>query len=348
MLVQNGANFTATLDGNPVGIYNTASVDVGQFEVKVIFTINSLEDTSHTYTLVLEKAPNDPLWVPRISGNSSLLSIDSITTGGASDSPVSLPSTPELQSSSTSNFISQSTSLTTSDPLPQLPSFSTPNLQSQSQFQSTALATSTPQLRSPSSPTIQSTGGIAGIVISVFAVIALIVALIWYRRHLTRVTHPFTVPSPFMEAGMYLDDKRPEQIPQSADPLTMIPSSSALVQKQAVALVPTSSSLERGTAAAETTSTNENNRLGGENSDDMGLSSIPLPSRQLQSSSATGGMNVNVVLQVYSILRDQVRHLVALQRTGSGLGMGNEGESHSDYHEPPPVYVERDGNESYA
>lgn len=176
-------------------------------------------------------------------------------------------------------------------------------------------------------------------------VIALIVAFIWYRRRLTRVGHLFFRTTPFIEAETYPDDKRPGQVIEVANLPTVKSSSLAPVSKQAVALVSTFSLLEQGTVAAAATITNEIPPLdAGDTGPSLNLtaSSIAPPSVPLPSSSISG--RVNITLQEYSMLRDQVRHLAALRQTG-GLGVLNEDEGHSNYHEPPPEYVERGSDE---
>ncbi|KIM29363.1 hypothetical protein M408DRAFT_23127 [Serendipita vermifera MAFF 305830] len=111
-----------------------------------------------------------------------------------------------------------------------------------------------------------------------------------------------------------------------------------------MALVASSSSLERGAAEVVDTLTNDNTRIDARNNGVIGpllnptvSSTLPL-SMPLQSSNTSGRLNMGVILQEYSMFMDRVRHLAALQQTG-GIGMRNEDEGHSDYHEPPPGYV---------
>lgn len=335
-----------------------------------MFSIANLTDTSHTYTIVLERAPDgkiDPFYIDRIMivtvlGSLSLSQSPSLSPSSPLSSliPASLSQLPSSSAptslSHSSSSTSQSSSSISSGSLSQVPSLSIPTPQSLSQSQSSPVSPASTPYSSPlSSSPVPGAGAIAGIIVGVIAVITLIVALIWYRRRLTRVAHPSTSLSPFIEEGMYLDDKRPEQVTQSADPSTVIPSSLAPVPNQTMALVPTFSSLEQGAAAAATITTSEDLRVGRGNSGDVGpslnptASSLPPLSMPLQPFSGSGGVNISSILQAYSMLRDQVQHLAALQSTAGGVGGVGEshhGEGHSNYHGTPPGYIEgRDTNE---
>lgn len=318
-----GSNFTATLDGTLIGTYSTYSAEIDK-QSKLISLKDNLDTIPHE--IVLEKVPTDPEWVSSLGpgDHPSYLQIDSIILGTAAGLPSSLTSLSPSLSSTTSNFQSQIPLSTTS-------------------------TTSTPQSQSSPPFTVLGTGAIAGIVIPIFSAIVFIVVLIWYRRRLIRAAHPST--SPFIEAGIHPDDKKPEQVTELTDPPTMIPLSSGPVSKQAAALVPMDSSLKQGAAvAAAATTTSENPQLSGGNIGDAGpslnptASSIPPPSGPLPSSIALSRVNVSLTLQEYSMLRDRVPHIAALQRTG-GLSVLNEDGRHSDYHEPPPEYVERGSDE---
>lgn len=229
--------------------------------------------------------------------------------------------------------MSQLPTLSTSITQSQLPSSST--LTSQSQF--------------PPSSTAPSTELVAGIVVSVVLIVATLVAFIWYRRRRTQAALQFTGPSPFIEAGTQPDAKVPERITRTTYPPIKIPFSLAPVQEQAVALVPLSSSHERGAAAVVATTTSEKSQSGGRNNSytdsslELSASSIPPPSTLLSSSSASGGANMSLILQEDSMLRDQVRRFAALQLTGGGAGFGGSlyNESRPEYHEPPPEYEGR-------
>ncbi|KIM29350.1 hypothetical protein M408DRAFT_23114 [Serendipita vermifera MAFF 305830] len=117
------------------------------------------------------------------------------------------------------------------------------------------------------------------------------------------------------------------------------------------ASVPSPSPPERDTAVAAAIAANGKPQLGGSNNGGTGsslnpvTSSVPPTSMPLPSSSAPGEVNTSLVLQENAILRDQVRHLAALQWTGwrrRGLH-GDEGRS--DNNEPPREYVESDIDE---
>lgn len=152
-----------------------------------------------------------------------------------------------------------------------------------------------------------------GVVIGVVVVIALIVAFIWYRYRLKRVARPSTGFSPPLEAGIHPDG--------------------------------TISSLGPGAAAVVASTKNEIDWLGNRNSGGANPSLNPIvsstapPSMPLQSYSASGEVNINLALQEYLILRDQVGGLAALQRTGGGLAVLNEEEGHSDHHELSSGYT---------
>ncbi|KIM29354.1 hypothetical protein M408DRAFT_23118 [Serendipita vermifera MAFF 305830] len=318
-----GSNFTATLDGSLVGTYNTTLGPVGTLP-KVIFTIDDLNNTSHMYTLVLERVPDDPGWVSEFVGEPSYLFLDSITIGGTSNS---LPS---------SNSVSQTLFSTTSTSLSQLFSASTTNSPSQS----------------PSSSMTPGAGVIAGIVIAVITLLlAVIVAFIWYRRRLAAVVHPSTSPSPFVETGMQPGLNGPKQITESTDSPSTKQLSPGLVQDQAIALLRSPLSPERDDAATVATSTNrkmqpsERHNSPTDSPLNPVASSIPSPSMPSQSPSVPGGVTTDLLMQENAVLRNQVRHLVALQRTGGVVGEPNGDEGRSSYHEPPPEYVGRDSDQ---
>ncbi|KIM29365.1 hypothetical protein M408DRAFT_328980 [Serendipita vermifera MAFF 305830] len=131
--------------------------------------------------------------------------------------------------------------------------------------------------------------------------------------------------------------------------------SSPPVREHALSSVASSSSPERGAPARTAkATTHEKSQFHGRNNSGTGsslnptASSIPPPSMSPPSSSASGGVNTSLLLQENAMLRDQVRHLAALQRTGGGVGgVGGSlyDEGRSDYHEPPPEYVGRDSDE---
>ncbi|KIM29353.1 hypothetical protein M408DRAFT_23117 [Serendipita vermifera MAFF 305830] len=337
-----GANFTATLDGNLVGTYNTFFWDFSEAQTQAILIKDNL-DANIQHQLVLEKAPNDPSWVPIfLHSNDNYIQIDSITLGNPTDPPSSSTPLSQSSSSSTSTSSSQSSSSTSSTTLSQLAPLSTSS--SQSQSQSSSSTTSTPQPQSSSSPTVIGPGVIAGISVGIVAALALVVALIWCHRRLAQVARLSTSPSPFLEAGVHSDAKSPENT--STEPIYLpTTTQSSPMQGPAVALVAPSSSPARG--EAEGITRNGIPQLGGRNDGGMssflnpGVSLILLPSVPVPSSSPSGGVTTSLLLQENAVLRD---HLAALELTG-GLGMLNRDDGQSDYHETLPEYEERDSDE---
>ncbi|KIM29362.1 hypothetical protein M408DRAFT_23126, partial [Serendipita vermifera MAFF 305830] len=216
---------------------------------------------------------------------------------------------------------------------------------------SLASPASTLYSQSPSSSATPGTGAIAGIVFGVFVVITLIVAFVWYRRRLTRVARPSTSFSPFTEAVAQIDTEKPERVTKHIDSPSTILSSSTPAQEHGMAFVAWSSSPERGNVAeAGVTTTIRKSQFSGRNNSGTGsslnpvASSVQSPLTPLPPSTALGEVNTSLVLQENAILRDQVRHFAALQRTG-GLGILNGDEDHSGYHEPPPEYIGRESEE---
>lgn len=108
LLWPTGSNFTATLDGNLIGTYDTAAGSLSSLP-KVFFLMDNLDDTIQ-HTFVVEKVANDPGWVSSQPGDeSSYLYIDSVTFDIPGHSPSGSTSLSQRSSTSRSHSSSVST-----------------------------------------------------------------------------------------------------------------------------------------------------------------------------------------------------------------------------------------------